>query len=158
MQKPFNLFAAVENIYTPRQRYVLLDMTEISEVLPVPTMLTIPLTQEWYRGVANIRGNLHSVTDLSRFTGQEPVPAVAGARLLLVQPRLLENTALLVNHIVGLRNPEQLGQQLAPPKDGQEWVSDRYRDDQGVEWEELELEKLIRHPQFLQINQIGLTQ
>lgn len=41
MQKPFNLFAAVENIYTPRQRYVLL----VASLLGLATLMLLGLAQ-----------------------------------------------------------------------------------------------------------------
>lgn len=41
MQKPFNLFAAVENIYTPRQRYVLL----VASLLGLVTLMLLGLAQ-----------------------------------------------------------------------------------------------------------------
>ena len=41
MQKPFNLFAAVENIYTPRQRYVLL----VASLLGLAVLMLLGLAQ-----------------------------------------------------------------------------------------------------------------
>ena len=41
MQKPFNLFAAVENIYTPRQRYVLL----VASLLGLVALMVVGLAQ-----------------------------------------------------------------------------------------------------------------
>ena len=41
MQKPFNLFAAVENIYTPRQRYVLL----VASLLGLAALMLLGLAQ-----------------------------------------------------------------------------------------------------------------
>ena len=49
--------------------YWLVEMEDISEVLPVPPLTPVPLTRPWYRGVSNIRGNLYSISDLAAFLG-----------------------------------------------------------------------------------------
>ena len=36
----------------------LVDLAEASEVMPVPPITPLPLTRTWFRGVANVRGNL----------------------------------------------------------------------------------------------------
>ena len=65
----------------------LVRLEEASEVIPVPAIANVPLTQGWFRGLANIRGNLFSVIDLSAFQGGEPTPQTPDSRLLLVAER-----------------------------------------------------------------------
>mgnify|MGYP003466077198 CR=1 FL=1 len=43
----------------------LVDMVDISEVLPLPALTAVPFTRPWFRGVANVRGNLYSVVDMA---------------------------------------------------------------------------------------------
>jgi twitching motility protein PilI len=50
------------------ERY-LLDLLEAGEIVPVPALTSVPLTQPWYLGLANIRGSLVGVIDLARFFG-----------------------------------------------------------------------------------------
>ena len=57
----------------------LLHLEEAGEVLPLPQVTSVPLTKPWFLGLANIRGNLHSVIDLSLFIGGEPTPRRADA-------------------------------------------------------------------------------
>ena len=45
----------------------LVDLADAGEVLPVPPLSDVPLTQPWFLGIANIRGTLFSVTDLAAF-------------------------------------------------------------------------------------------
>lgn len=132
-------------------RHFLLDLTEVSEVIPVPTIADVPLTRDWYRGVTNIRGTLYSVTDLSQFLGGAPTAVVPNTRLLLLQPRLVDNASLMVSQIVGLRQVAQLTP-LDKGGDAQAWLGERWQDGQGVEWQELSLERLVREADFLQIN------
>ena len=47
----------------------LVTLSDISEVLPVPEVLHVPLTQPWFLGMANVRGNLYGVTDLASYLG-----------------------------------------------------------------------------------------
>ena len=65
----------------------LVDLADAGEVLPVPRIAPLPLTQPWFRGVANIRGNLYSVVDFPAFLGQRPVAASEQSRLLLLGAR-----------------------------------------------------------------------
>ena len=41
----------------------LVDLMEAGEVIPVPPISPVPLAQPWFRGVANVRGNLYSVAE-----------------------------------------------------------------------------------------------
>ena len=66
----------------------LVKLEEAGEVIPVPAMVPVPLTQPWFRGLANIRGNLFSVIDFAAYQGGEPTPATPDARLLLVRGAL----------------------------------------------------------------------
>jgi hypothetical protein len=68
----------------------------------------VPLTKPWFAGIANIRGNLYSVVDLSAFIGKEATPQNTSSRLLLIGTRHGSNAALLVTRMIGLRNVEAL--------------------------------------------------
>ena len=52
----------------------LVDLADAGEVLPVPALAEVPLTRHWFRGIANIRGSLYSVTDLAAFHCRDPTP------------------------------------------------------------------------------------
>ena len=39
----------------------LVDLADIGEVLPLPKLISVPFTKPWFRGVANVRGNLYAV-------------------------------------------------------------------------------------------------
>src|SRR5689334_20476264 len=67
---------------------------QVSEVIPLPAMVPVPLTQPWFRGVANVRGNLYSMVDLAAFQGGEAVGAGMERRVILVSDRLLGGAAL----------------------------------------------------------------
>ena len=126
----------------------LVDLIEAGEVIPVPPITTVPLTRSWFRGVANVRGNLYSVVDFAAFVGVGAVEITERARLVLLGERLRSAAALLVDRSLGLRNPAQL--RVRPPAGEQPgWVRAEYDDEAGGRWRELDVRNLVQHEQFL---------
>jgi len=126
----------------------LVDLAEAGEVVPVPAITPLPLTRPWFRGIANIRGNLYSVVDFAAFLGRKPVACDERSRLLLVGERFRLGAALLVDRSLGLRNPAQLRHEDGEPAP---WARARYADTDGRQWNELDLPRLIEHPDFLAV-------
>lgn len=124
----------------------LVDMTDISEVMPLPPLTAVPLTKGWYRGVANVRGNLHSIVDLNAFLRREATAHDAHNRVLLLGQRFAFNAGLLVSRVLGLRNTV-------------DWLRDeaadavQYKDESGQVWRKLDIDKLLSQPEFLQIGE-----
>ncbi|SDC41317.1 twitching motility protein PilI [Massilia sp. PDC64] len=117
----------------------LLDLVEAGEIVPLPPLAAVPLTQPWYLGLANVRGNLLGVVDLARYLDRES-PPTAGTRLVTFAPGLGFPCALLVAKVVGLRHAADM-----TPLDG------RLRDADGQEWTPLSLAALAREDRFLQV-------
>lgn len=78
-------------------------LDHVLEVLPCPGMTPVPGTKPWLKGVANVRGTLLTVVDLSEYFGKPPVFVDDRARVLVMNIAGL-NTALMVNEVVGLRH------------------------------------------------------
>lgn len=127
----------------------LVRLEEAGEVIPVPHIAPVPLTRPWFRGLANIRGNLFSVVDMAAFQGGEPTPQTPDARLLLVAERYNTGAALLVSRMLGLRNLQQQFQPR-PAASDRAWESGRYVDRDGHLWRELGMNELVYHNDFLQ--------
>lgn len=136
------------------QQHYLIDLTQVSEVISVPPILPVALTHDWYRGLTNIRGTLYSVTDLAHFLHGTPIQPRPANRLLLIQPRLLDNAALMVDQIIGLRQVGVLQALTAEPEPGADmpWLGSRFVDEQQTVWQQLHLAQLIRQPEFLQVS------
>jgi len=62
----------------------LVDMLDISGVLPLPPLTPVPLTKSWFLGVVNVRGMLYGVTDMAAYQQKGKAPATAASRILLV--------------------------------------------------------------------------
>lgn len=151
----------------------LVDMVDISEVLPLPPLTAVPFTRPWFRGVANVRGNLYSVVDMAGYehsgtalrpstgsggpgqtasissgqaasTGSGQASGDADNRVLLVADRFAFNVALLVDRVLGLRDARTWRQSEV---DGQI----EYRDEQGASWRKLDVRGLLEQAEFLQI-------
>ncbi|MFS2023106.1 chemotaxis protein CheW [Massilia sp. GER05] len=104
----------------------LLDLVEAGEIVPLPPLAAVPLTQPWYLGLANVRGNLLGVVDLARYLDPEAAPT-PGTRLVTFGPALGFPCALLVAKVVGLREAG------------------------GQDWTPLSLAALAREERFLQV-------
>jgi twitching motility protein PilI len=128
----------------------LIDLAEAGEVLPVPSITAVPLTRVWFRGVANVRGNLYSVVDFAAFLGAGAAAAGEQARLVLLGERFRSAAALLVDRSLGLRNPAQLRAREAV-SGCRAWLRAEYDDDAGGQWRELDVAELVREPEFLAV-------
>src|SRR5271165_1913676 len=56
------------------QRRWLLSLQEAGEIVSVGAITKVPLTQDWFLGLSNIRGNLISVVDFANFQGEGATP------------------------------------------------------------------------------------
>jgi twitching motility protein PilI len=132
----------------------LIRLSDAGEVIAVPPIAAVPLTKPWFAGIANVRGNLYSIVDFAGFLGQSTPPAHGTSgqnRLVLFGARSGELRAgLLVQRVVGLRNLTELDP--VPPVDGApEWFVQRWHDDAGGAWQEIDLARLAHDPAFLQV-------
>jgi twitching motility protein PilI len=128
----------------------LVDLMEAGEVMPVPSISPVPLAQPWFKGVANVRGNLYSVTDFSAFVGAKPTAISDQARLLLIAEGFRAGAALLVERALGLRNADNLKPQSAASN--APWVRALYADADGMLWKELDIPALIQSQAFLEVS------
>ena len=127
----------------------LLDLASISEVIPLPAHVPVPLTHRWFLGVANVRGSLYGITDFAAFLGRGPTVAALESRVLLMHPRFEVNAGLLVRRVFGLRGAEQF--QSAEAGAPGPFVRAEWRAPDGGRWKELDLEALARDPDFLNV-------
>ncbi|HVO89539.1 MAG TPA: chemotaxis protein CheW [Casimicrobiaceae bacterium] len=129
----------------------LIRLADAGEVITMPTVVSVPHTQRWFRGIANIRGNLYSVVDFSAFLGHEPTAPGAMTRLLLLGPRAGDlNVGIVVQRVLGLRNLNELAP-AAPPADAPGWYAQLWMDGDGNAWQEIDLARLARDPAFLKV-------
>jgi twitching motility protein PilI len=133
----------------------LVNLADVSEVIPVPHFFTVPQTQDWFRGVSNVRGKLYSTIDFSAFQGGNVIGPGMERRVVLIHERILEGAGMLVSRMLGLRNPETFATEPAPTSGERPWVKGRYRDGNGAVWLELDLDALARETRFLEVGLVG---
>lgn len=128
----------------------LLDLTQVSEIVPLQPLTPVPLTHDWYLGLANIRGNLTGVVDLARYCGEAPVAPTGDCRIVTFAPALGLQGALLASRVLGLRNVETMRADAIDPALSP-WCAQQYTDPDGQRWTRLDLALLVHEERFLQI-------
>jgi twitching motility protein PilI len=128
----------------------LVDLVEAGEVIPVPPITPVAQTRPWFKGVANVRGNLYSVVDFPAFLGGKGVTLGEQSRLLLIAQRYRAGAALLIDGSLGLRNPESW-QPRQPANAPAAWLRAEYEDEAGKVWKELDVAELVRDADFLTV-------
>jgi len=162
---------------------LLFSLRQAAEIFtPVP-LKTVPYAQPWMAGVANLRGGLFTVVDLAVFLGLRDGAAARAdggqTRLVSLNPELNINCALLVDRLVGLRGDEQLTLEVPVPVTAPvptptptpvpvpvpvpapvrntpaqpKFAGPRMRDAAGQLWQQIDLEALVKHAQFLRVVQ-----
>lgn len=128
----------------------LVDLSDGGEIVQSSQVAPVPLTKPWFVGLANIRGNLHAVSDFSVFRGAQPTLRNTDARLLLIGARYGVNAALLVSRMLGLKRPEDFAVESADPA-MPVWGSQRYSDTHGNIWHKLSVRELLADQNFMNI-------
>lgn len=129
----------------------LVDLDDSGEVVPMPPLAPVPLTQAWFAGLANVRGMLYSVVDFAAFRGLEPTPRNADARLLLIGARHGVNSALLVDRTLGLKPVDTYAPLPADATAAAAWRGDTWADAHGGRWIRLLASRLLEDPTFMSV-------
>ncbi len=123
----------------------LVDMADISEVLPLPPLTVVPFTKPWFRGMANIRGNLYGVIDMAGYEGSGAASGDIHNRVLLIAPKHGVNAGLLVDAVLGLRDTQAWRQSEGFDKQIE------YFDEHNAPWRKLDVHGLIEQAEFMHI-------
>ena len=78
-------------------------LKQVNEILHYPRLTSVPGTQRWVKGVANIRGTLLPIVDLQGFLHDKPLTHTNRARVLVVKRDDL-SVGLVVNEVMGLKH------------------------------------------------------
>ena len=136
---------------------LLLPLAQSGEIFPLRTLLKLPHAKPWLTGVAQLRGDLYTVVDLAAFLGlrapQSVDPAAPEGQLVMLAPALQVNAALRVDRLAGLRGEEQLVREpeAADNTARPAFAAGRWKDAQGVSWQEIDLGALAVDGAFLDV-------
>lgn len=130
----------------------LLNLSETGEIVTLSPLTEVPLTQDWFLGLMNVRGTLISVVDFARFHGFAPTPLNSASRVICLSPSLMPNGGLLVSRVIGLRNVNEMEVQgSASEDDTRPWFGKQYSDSDSQLWTELKLSAVVQDPTFLHV-------
>ena len=135
---------------------LLLPLEQAGEIFNAGRILAVPHTRPWFAGVANLRGGLHAVVDLTVFLGQRDSSSqdhgTEGARLVALNPSLGVNCAVLVDRLAGLRHQNDLsGETDEAASQRPSFAGARWQDKSGRHWQEIKVAALAADVQFLAI-------
>jgi len=135
----------------------LFPLIQSGEIFPFASAQSVPYTQPWFLGVANLRGGLYGVVDLASFvSGRAPAmrsdATRAESRLVALNAMLEVNCALLVDRLAGLRSLDAFSSSREPPDGSPEYFGSGYTDASGAYWQEINLQALSQQSQFLSIS------
>jgi twitching motility protein PilI len=161
------------------ERRCLIDLTQVGEIVPLSEVgvTRVPMTQDWYRGLVNIRGNLTGVIDLARYRGEAAGPSGADNRLVTFGAGLegwnaddaapdaggrmqtqgraetaqAFNCALLVARVLGLRDLDDMTPLDGAADGAPDWLIGQFTDKESLHWHQIDLALLVRDPRFLQV-------
>jgi twitching motility protein PilI len=135
----------------------LFPLAQSGEIFPFANAQVVPYTRPWFLGVANLRGGLYGVVDLSGFV-MDGAPSMrsdatrAESRLVALNAMLEVNCALLIDRLAGLRNLDAFASSSEPPPGSPAYFGSGYTDANGAYWQEINLQALSQQPQFLSIS------
>lgn len=142
------------------QQRLLLPLEFSGEISPMQHCAPLPHARPWFLGLVSLRGQVCGVVHLGRFielgasgsaSGGAPAPTPQ-ARLIQFAAALDLNTALLVDQLIGLRNPDQLRIDHSISNDPTHtWLGAAFRDDDQNLWREADLLALAENEQFLNV-------
>ncbi|MEZ5645748.1 MAG: chemotaxis protein CheW [Burkholderiaceae bacterium] len=138
------------------QRY-LFPLVQSGEIFSWTGVRPVPYTKSWYLGVAALRGGLQGVVDLAqmvRGTVRATAPAdrvTSESRLVSLHGALGVNAVLLVDRLLGLRQPSGFVRVESVPDGSPSFVTRVLSDSEGTSWHELDLQALAGDPEFLAI-------
>lgn len=132
--------------------YLLGNMGEVQEIMPVPPMTRVPGVKSWVRGIAGSRGELFAVVDLRAFLREEPSEPGQRARVLLARHGEVAS-GLLVDEVLGMRRFEN--ENWSERKEGVSSVVDAvtrgvFRD-QGTCYGLVDIPSLLTREDFLNV-------
>lgn len=127
------------------------SISEVNEILTPPALTSVPGTQSWVMGVANVRGNLVALIDLRYFIEGKPSVVTDSSRVLIVRQHG-GNVGLLIDEVLGHRSfTDELREQAQIEED------ERYRRYVGekvqlgdIFWGMFSMAALVRSTEFQQ--------
>ena len=129
-------------------KYVLVDLQEITETLPLVEILPVPLVKSWFLGVSNVRGVLYAINDLAQLLENKFTKISSSTRLLLIGGHVSANVAFIADRLIGLRNLTNLKKRDEVLQSNICLKPETYEDEEKNIWHVLDCDKLVHSKEF----------
>lgn len=129
----------------------LINLYDIKETSTIPNISKIGRIKPWFLGIANFRGQVSPVIDMTYlFTGKNS--NLSQSYALLTSDRLGANFAMLwtgVNKLLSIKNFKKHDNIKFTEDD--RWIKNIWIDAEGIIWKEIDVEKVINSPELSDI-------
>ena len=125
---------------------------EVVEILEFPRLTHVPMARPWVRGIANIRGSLLPVIDLTGYLNGSTTKITARTRVLVVDHNDVF-TGLVVDEVLGMQhfmNDEFVSSDVTVEEFLRPYTQNGFQSG-GQYWGLFSLHALAEVPQFLQV-------
>ena len=126
------------------------SIDRVHESLPPPPVTRVPGTKPWILGLANVRGDLITIVDLSHYLGGERTAITVRSRLLAASLRG-RPVGLLVDEVFGQRSfasDEADEPEISETSPLHAFINKQYKTHKES-WQVLDLDALFSTPEFL---------
>ena len=131
-------------------QYFVAPLGEISEVIYPPKYTPVPNTQAWVRGLANIRGRLLSVSDLSQFISGQRSQFSPTQKVICISHQD-HYVGLVVDQVLGIQhfNKKSFFSQNAELDSKLKDYCQGYFHQHNQQWHVFLLSRLLKNPQYM---------
>jgi twitching motility protein PilI len=127
-------------------------LDQVNEVLHYPALTTFPGTKSWVKGIANIRGSLVPVMDLSAYLGKKHIGINNQSRIMVINRDNI-TVGLLIDEVQGLKHFDEAEKTTSVTKFDEalkDYVQGAFRQ-QKDEFLVFNLDALAYHPEFYKV-------
>jgi len=82
----------------------IIPITDVSEVLTVKDLTTIPRSPSWLVGISNVRGNLITLLDIHEFVFGAPMQGKYDSKRMLLVKQETHHYGLIIDSIIGMKS------------------------------------------------------
>ncbi len=129
---------------------LLVNVQEISEVIEVPKLTSLPGVQPWVSGIANVRGAPLPLIDLGLYLGQEASSNKSRSHVISLD-RPDTRFGLIVDQVIGMRQvQDKTIKTIETPTDLENYLSGAVEIG-GEVWQIFDMDQLIFSEKFRQV-------
>ena len=128
-------------------------LEQVNEILHYPSLTTFPGTKSWVKGIANIRGSLVPVMDLSAYLGKKHIGVNNQSRILVIQRDTI-TVGLLIDEVQGLKHFDESEKTTSVTRFDEvlkDYVQGAFRQQVDDEYLVFNLDALAYHPEFYKV-------